>query len=344
MLHFKEMAKTTPSTKSTKLLFVALGSIIPILIIVLIEWSVGFFIENPAAYRQFGKYIGEPDTDLGWRAPSSGLMRNLLYVGESEPREVVYHIDPLSRRRISPPSAENPEKFALFFGGSNVFGDGLSAEKTISAQFEQQNSEFRSYNMAFQAYGPNHMYVQLITGKGLEAIQQDAGIAFYLMYDYHIDRSHHFMSEVGWNGGLGPYVVIEDGRLQHDGSFRDRFPILTRLYWTLFGSNILQALEINLFSQRTHEHLELICMIFKNSAIELAKRGSDLTVAYGNDQKLTSQLRQDCEGPESLQFLELDYATQDHHYRIPGDGHLNERGALKISKNLSRQSRPSPAP
>lgn len=49
--------------------------------------------------------------------------------------DVVYEYD-AKRRRVLPPIGTTPPKHALFFGGSFTFGEGLSKEEMLTAQFQ----------------------------------------------------------------------------------------------------------------------------------------------------------------------------------------------------------------
>ncbi len=121
-------------------------------------------------------------------APSSRQVASAV-IGDSYIfKDVVYTTDSHGRRYCPP--AENPDKHALFFGGSFTWGQGLYDYETLPYQFQvMAGGEYQSYNYGFEGYGASHMYHILRSGKRLNDVGQKEGIAVYNFIGEHVYRT-----------------------------------------------------------------------------------------------------------------------------------------------------------
>ena len=85
------------------------------------------------------------DEALGFGpAPYSRVMGRLT-VGDRVVYDVVYHHDELGRR-ITPGRGATPSDFALFFGGSITYGEGVHADETMPYYFSGHKEGLRAIN------------------------------------------------------------------------------------------------------------------------------------------------------------------------------------------------------
>lgn len=80
---------------------------------------------------------------------------------------------------------------ALFLGCSYTFGHGLNFDATFPYLFQQQDTNYRSYNYGFEAWGPNQL--ALLFDPGINTINRDAvreqhGFAIYTFINDHLNR------------------------------------------------------------------------------------------------------------------------------------------------------------
>jgi len=78
--------------------------------------------------------------------------------------DTTYNFDSLYRRKVPGNPAENTDKFVIFFGGSQTFGEGLNDWSTIPAVVQKNAPSHRVYNYAYKGYGPHQMLKKLEKG------------------------------------------------------------------------------------------------------------------------------------------------------------------------------------
>ena len=166
--------------------------------------------------------------------------------GETE-FEVTYSID-LHGRRVTPvPEGSSPEKAALFFGGSWVYGSGLDDRDTLAAAFSRLYPQYRSYNYAYERYGPSQA-LDLIRVRDLRAeIPEDVGLAFYVLTGPDLARVIGTMRiSTRWCRRCSNYVVDDSGAVVRDGDLSTANPLRTILFSLLEPSNVLKYLRVDL--------------------------------------------------------------------------------------------------
>ena len=120
--------------------------------------------------------------------------------GEEVIFDVIYNFDLLYRRMVLDVPVGTMDKFVIFFGGSQTFGEGLADADTIPAIVQKGTSQHRVYNYAYKGYGPHQMLRKLETSTLSEEVPEKDGIAFFQYFGFHVNRVMGRMSYIRWAG------------------------------------------------------------------------------------------------------------------------------------------------
>ena len=156
-------------------------------------------------------------------------------------------------------------KYALFFGCSFVFGDGVNDNETLPYYFSQLNNDYHTYNYAFHGYGPQHMLVELQQRDFSREIHEQEGILIYEFQPFHVERAIGTMHGLLGDGTFPRFVLDASNRLVTAGSFRETRPWRTSLYQLFASSRILRKLGIGLPPVTTAD-IRLTARIIQESA------------------------------------------------------------------------------
>jgi len=176
---------------------------------------------------------------------ASATMRRIVG-GETE-YEATYNIDSHGRRFTPVPQGSSPEKAALFFGGSWVYGSGVDDRDTLAAAFSRLSPQYRSYNYGYERYGPSQA-LDIIRARDLRAeIPEDVGLAFYVLTGPALERVIGTMRiATCYCRRCSNYVVDDSGAVLRDGDLSTGNPLRSIVFSLLEASNILKQLRIDL--------------------------------------------------------------------------------------------------
>ena len=208
----------------------------------------------------------EPHDLLGYRPLKNWRGRALKKSAELVAYECIYSTDEFHRRSTPITAPEKRDRFALFFGGSFTFGEGVNDDETLPAQFGQAAPGFMPYNYGFQGYGPQSMYAHLLRDGFKDEIRQRRGIAVYVFITRHVARAIGAYGVVkGWGRHL-PCFRGESGQLIHRGTFERCHPLRQGLYDLLARSNTLAYLQFDYpYRYRTQDWILTARLIIKSS-------------------------------------------------------------------------------
>jgi len=305
----------------------------------------------PTPQEHFGwrfepRYHSLPDATLGWRArPSSHTTVTRTHDGEVVYR-VDYDIDAFGRRITpTPPRAPTPPpRFFLFFGGSNVFGEGLAAAQTLPAQVARMAPGVVPYNYAFHGYGPHH-FLTLARMRSLgDEVSERRGDAAYFLPAFHLDRLVGASSMIAWERGRSPYYFLDgDGVLRRQGSFASGRPWTTRLYRAVAASRVLRALGVGLPLRAGTRSVELLCRVLVEGRDRLQAQFEAVrfrVVLYPGDTTAWQTPLRSCLAEHdvaTLDFRDLFRDASGEGLRIPFDGHPSAAANRRIAKQLVRR-------
>ncbi len=225
-----------------RLLLIAFGSALGVALFVALDLLAGIAIGNPRDVVREGSVADKgfiiDDERLGYR-PKPGVVvtaRERTQGGEVL-YDVSYSIDQFSRRVTPQASSHSSGRFALFFGCSFSFGEGLPDSDTLPAAFARIAPEYAVYNYAFGGYGPQQLYMKLGDPSLRSEIPEKHGALVYTFIDAHVDRL--IGSSYVHNGWCQrcPYLALSgSGEIEHRGTFTSGRPIRAALYWLLAQS------------------------------------------------------------------------------------------------------------
>lgn len=202
-------------------------------------------LANPPVLRKMPG-LSRDDALLGY-APTPGFQgRATKGNGITEIYAVDLHIDQKGRRESPLRSPGSRSQFALFFGCSFTFGEGVEDGETLPAQFGNHAPEFQPYNYGMVGYGPQNAYLHLLRPQLRDEIPQSSGIALYTYIDAHLARLIGTMRIVtGWGRRLPCLAWDGSERFTLLGTFEQARPLRQRWYRLLASSATLTLLDFD---------------------------------------------------------------------------------------------------
>lgn len=128
--------------------------------------------------------------------------------------EANYTFDSKGRRETTSIPG-NKEQVSIFFGDSQLFGEGLNNNETLPYYFESLNPTYQSFNYGFLGHGPAQMLYRINTEEFQSEFRDKKGKAFFLYRDDAIKTS---VGEIPWGDGYPKYEII-NSELQYVGAF-----------------------------------------------------------------------------------------------------------------------------
>jgi hypothetical protein len=162
------------------------------------------------------------------------------------------------RKRITPDHNSENQRFAMFFGCSIVFGEGVEDDETMPWHFQQLSGEYNAYNYGANGHATNHVLARFTCENLREQVPEQEGVAFYLFFWDHLWRANGSMNRyLAWMSNA-PYFEMKQGHLVRDRSFRDGRRGLSTLYWLLSHSSIVKYYGLDFPVKLRRKHVELI--------------------------------------------------------------------------------------
>lgn len=266
--------------------------------------------------------------------------------------DVVYTVDG-NGLRVSPPQEENREnECILFFGGSDVFGQGLNDEETLPYRVGiEMGSRYQVYNFGYKGYGPHHMLAALELGWVDSIIDCEPRYVIYQGGEGHIPRA---VGLSAWDD-YGPYFELTpQGEAEYKGQFDDpdrpigsfsRFLAVSGLQTTIPG----------LHRASDGDDYDLFLAILHNARRHVMKNypGAEFHVLFWDEPRrggLFPLYLFDWSRPPLLEGLEQsdlevhrmteilpDLAHHPGQYKITGDSHPNAMAQAMTAKYLARE-------
>ena len=290
----------------------------------------------------------EADTLLGYRPQASTQVTSQLKAGDAVVYDVTYSIDAHHRRKTPLHSHHGRNKFALFFGCSFTFGEGVQDNETLPFYFSQSASDFTVYNYGFHGYGPQEMLAKLQEGNFLEEIQESSGIIIYTyLPEVHELRAIGSMYVYnGWGANMPYYKITSDNELVRQGNFSTGRRFTSFVYKILGRSFLVKYFNLQIPAQVKEEHYALTARILeesRNILNALGKANKFYVVIYptkNTELKLLPYLRK-------AKIKYFDYSNLFDpalsQYYIIGDGHPSPQAyrvlAEQIAEDVNKDER-----
>lgn len=238
-------------------------------------------------------------------------------------------------RRLTPNPFKGADKYALFFGCSFTFGDGLNDNQTLPYFFQSFNKQFRSYNYGFNTYTTTHMLAHLKRTGFYREINEKNGVAFYIFYNGHIERNIPSMSwGRSWEGN---YLVYQKNSIKKTGIIKDEEPIKYWAFKTAKEIAFLNLFQINYPLKLRDENLEKTADIIEDAYHIYKKKFGNknfIVLVYpGSTLPLLIKQRLKTLNISIIDYADL-FTLQQSEFWIKGDGHPNEKANQRVAEVL----------
>jgi hypothetical protein len=271
-----------------------------------------------ASYYHYHPRIGyalEPDNHARHRKLIDGV---LAY-------EVGYVIDKHGRRQVTGQGRSTTDRFILFFGGSNIFGEGLNQSQTLPDQVQRLAPGYSVYNYGMHGYGVAQM-LDLIASRNFAAeVTQPRGLAVFYFIPGHMGRLVGASNVVAsWGRHFSYYKIGSAGRLVREGDFSGGRQFLSLAYGLLHKSKVLKYFGIVFPLRYTEEDYELAAEIVLESqrrlqdAFETAELFVVLSPTVGTEQAMAAEHFASAMRKHFIPVIDLTDALDltDRRYRI----------------------------
>lgn len=278
------------------------------------------------------------DAALGYKAQPNTRVTSILKEDGQIIYSAVYTTDNYGRRITPVKDTDNrSKKFALFFGCSYTFGEGLDDNETLPYFFSRLLPEYRAYNYGLSGYGPQQMLEHLKRETFRTEINEQDGILIYVFIDHHVNRVIGTMRAYSIWADIMPYYILDHkGDLIRKGSFRTGRPLLNMIYKLLNKSQVVQALQLD-FPKLQQQHFEITAKIFEESKKIFQskfKNGKFYVVFYpGSNYIRYLKPFFDQSGIQYIDCSKLFNPTLPP-FHIPGDAHPNQNALKTLAEHL----------
>jgi len=299
-------------------------------------------LEGPVHSMQTDPVLGykpRPDTTLtGVRTKNGVPLYQIRFQTDSN------HL------RVTPGIDADASRYALFFGCSMTFGEGVESNQTIPYYFGQADPTFHPYNLAFSGYGPQQMLARLRQDSLRRFVTQPTGAAYYLFIPDHVNRVIQSLTNYAYNRGNAPYFYLDGAdSLRYGGLFREGRKTRNAVYEVLSRSNVLKLFKIGYPFRLGPADYQLTAEVLAASARAYGRQ-------FGNDQFYVVLYPGTPPLPELVARLKarnvkiLDYSRLfnpfQKGYSIPDDEHptplANQVLVAQLVKDLPRFSVTTP--
>ena len=280
-----------------------------------------------------------PDTALGYVMAPSTVARHRRSVGDTPIYDVTYRTDEQGRRETPTSPGQGRTSFLLFFGDSNMFGEGLSQTETLPYYAGEQATAFRPYNYGVSGYGPAHLLALARSGRLGHAVHEQDGYAVFFLIPAHVGRViGSSVVSTGWGRHFPCYEMTDQGALISSGDFVHGRPLVTLAYFFWTRSNVAAYFGAELPLRYTEHDYRLTATILKESSRLLAEqlhlRGFVVILgqAYNDPQRRVIQGFREAlerEGVAHLDYTRL-FDTHDPRYRLSELDYHNSAEANRI--------------
>ena len=266
-----------------------------------------------------------PDPTLGYVVAPCTVARHRRTIGETLIYDVVYRTDGRGRRET--PASPGPDRasFVLWFGDSNVFGEGLSQTETLPYYAGELAADYRSYNYGVPGYGPSNVLALARRGRLREEVTERDGYAVLFLIPAHVARvvGSSTMS-TGWGRHFPYYVEGPRGEVLSAGDFVHGRPFVTMGYFLWAKSGLAEYSGVDLPIRYTADDYRVTAKVLKEAnrllAQQLVLRGFVvvLSQAYNDAQLRVIEGVREALALEGVTYLDYTglYDTGDVRYRL----------------------------
>jgi len=330
--------------KNITLSFVSLASI---LFLVDVIFFILIIIHTPNKIAKVSPPTAtfiKPDKDLGYVPNADTTINAVLKFDTLTAYNAHYTFDKFSRRFNPFDTSKNKSRFAMLFGCSITFGEGLNDSETIPARFAQFSPDYHAYNFAYGGYGTQQMLANLQKPDIKNAISEKNGAAFYIFINPHINRAIGDMETYDAWGAYMPYYYEHEDTLIRKGNFKTGRWLISGIYTILGRSSFIKYFKINFPFQIKDRHYKLVTEMIKESYNQyVSKFGNNnfyVIIFPGEKLDIVPYLQK--QGIKVLDYsklferwnLKYCYLPYDNHPRAIADKILAQKLSADIKKLL----------
>jgi hypothetical protein len=253
--------------------------------------------------------------------------------------DVRYTVDQFGLRATPVSNPEGRDRFALFFGCSYTYGEGLPDDETLPHDFGEIAPRYRPYNYGFHGGGPFEALARMEHVDFDVEVPEKSGIGVYLYIDDHVRRVNNTSTVARWHSGEILYTQTADGRFVSDGSFAQARPWETWLRRFVSNQRVLRYLNVQLPLRIGSKHFDLTALALAEVARRFEARfpGSEFYVAIYPGMVWSEPIgkRLVRHGVHVLDYSKL-FKRDTPGYRIAADGHPTAAANRELAAALAR--------
>lgn len=227
--------------------------------------------------------------------------------------------DKYSRRITHDIKSQEPKRsqYAVFFGCSLIFGDGISDDETLPYIFERDNSQYQSYNYALPGSAPN-IFLYFLSQRNLsQELDQSSGNVFYFYQTGHIQRANHHISIMSFSWPTPRYKWNDQNMLELDTSFSLKNEITS-----FFSRSYLFRRGIKLFNPFAYseDQFNKTCQMIYQIGLEVNKqlpKSNFITVLYPGE---SDSRMGECLKSKNVSVIDFSGIKRDPKLRTHWDG------------------------
>lgn len=316
-------------------------------LLVLVEIVCFFLLDMPPAFKKSFELPDLPADHVAKNIGTVSYSDSVYRLTKLNGSDTVYDIHATfdhNNKRFTPDHDSLKKDFALFFGCSIGFGEGLEDNQTLPYYFQQQSPNYNAYNFALSGHGTNNVLARLQYQNISDQVAEKNGKGFYIFFWDHIYRAIGSMSRyTAWMHNE-PYYTFEDGKLVRRKMFKDGRKNISRIYELIYQTNIVKYFEMDFPVRLNDKHFDLVTEMM----LEAKKRykqqfgNDDFYVviypaykAYTDEEysKFKSFLRK-----KKIDFIDLsDFIEYSPKYTLNGDAHPNAATNELLAKELQNR-------
>ncbi|MBA3317797.1 MAG: hypothetical protein H0T50_06855 [Gemmatimonadales bacterium] len=280
-----------------------------------------------------------PDPTLGYVMAPGTVARHRRTIGGTQIYDVIYRTDDRGRRDTPAGAGPLRTSFVLWFGDSNVFGEGVSQTETLPYYTSESAPDYRSYNYGVSGYGPSNVLALARRGGFRGEVTEREGYAVVFLIPAHVARVVGSSTvSTGWGRHFPYYVEGPRGEVLRAGDFVHGRPFLTLGYSLWARSGLAEYLGVDLPIRYTEDDYRLTAKVLKEASRLLAQqldlRGFVviLSQAYNDAQRRVIEGVREALAEEGVPYLDYTglFDTGDVRYRLAELDFHNSAAANRV--------------
>jgi hypothetical protein len=304
--------------------------VVTVFLIGVVDTGARLLARNRPAIRGEPEPIGGPSfhvphPTLGYILAPCTVARHRRTIGETLIYDVVYRTDARGRRDTPMSFGASRTSFVLWFGDSNVFGEGLSQTETLAYYTGEAAADYRPYNYGVPGYGPSNVLALARRGDLRQEVTERDGYAVVFLVPAHVGRVVGSSPvSTGW-GRHFPYIREgPNGEIFHAGDFVHGRPFVTLGYFLWEKSGLTEYLGVDLPLRYTASDYRLTAKVLKEAQRLLDQQFNlrgfvvILSQVYDDAQREVMEGVREALAREGVPFLDYTrlYDAGDPRYRL----------------------------